>query len=361
MMETTDQDIWDAKRFLEYCAETHPRAQITDYVKRLHQSEFGSDLVIQSEDQSRMALESDLNGLTDKMKRRPYFDPFCGYFCRMNLSVSKILSPELMNRIFVVSAGQVPKGAWFRFEEKLRLFWELCQDRPELFRFSLSEVKEYLKWYRDAGYPRVGHSIEYRKAYEPAYRVVRKEYGRYPTVYAAIENCLRKKGSVNVAIDGSCGAGKAAVAYLISTLFDCNVFHTEDFFLPLDKRTPERMAEAGGILDRERFRKEICEEVRKGRSFSYQPFDCSIMQAGKPVEVQPKKVNIFEGAYSMHSDLRDYYDVKVFLSIPPKAQEAKVLERSGGLMLRRFLEDWIPKENVYFGEMKVKENSDLTF
>lgn len=361
MIYSTDQDVWDVKKFLEYCAESHPRAQLADYMKRLHQSEFGSDRAICGEESSLEEMKADLAGLTEKMKRRPWFEPFCGYFCRMNLSVSKILSPELMTRILIQSSREIPKTAWFRFEEKLRIFWETCRDTPERYRFTTEEAAEYLKWYRDAGYPSVEHSEEYVKAYEPAYRVVRKEYARFPQLYAAMERTLREKGTVNVAIDGNSGAGKSTAAELLSTLFDCNVFHTDDFFLPLEKRTPERMSEVGGNMERERFREEICEKVRKGEPFSYRPFHGSVMSLADPVEVQPKPVNIFEGSYSLHPELREYYDVKVFLSLSPKEQEARILERSGGFMLRRFLEEWIPKENEYFDRMGIREAADLIF
>lgn len=138
MIYSTDQDVWDVKKFLEYCAESHPRAQLADYMKRLHQSEFGSDRAICGEESSLEEMKADLAGLTEKMKRRPWFEPFCGYFCRMNLSVSKILSPELMTRILIQSSREIPKTAWFRFEEKLRIFWETCRDTPERYRFTTS-------------------------------------------------------------------------------------------------------------------------------------------------------------------------------------------------------------------------------
>ncbi len=361
MMNTANQDVWDVKKFLLYCAETHPRAQIQDYVKRLYQSEFGGEHMIIDEEESLCRLREEIAGLTEKQKRRPYFDPFCSQFCRMNLSASKVLSPEMINRIFVVSAREIPRTAWFRFEEKLRLFVETSRDHSELFPFTAEEVEEYLRDYCAKGYRPVSHSEIYRKAYEPAYRVVRKEYGKCLPLYTAIEKCLKEKGSVNVAIEGNCGAGKTEMARLLSTLWDCNVFHADDFFLPMEKRTPERMAEIGGNMDRERFRKEICEQVKTGKPFSYRPFRCSVMDLGEPMAVTPKKVNIFEGSYCMHPELREYYDVKVFLTVSPREQEARILERNGGFMLRRFLEEWIPKENAYFEGMKVREACDLVF
>lgn len=360
-LHTTEQDVLDASLFLTHCAETRPKAQIQDFVKRIYQSEFGGGHMIQNEADSLERLRREIAGLTDKQKRQPYIDAFFGDYCRMNLSVSQLLSPELMNRIFVLSAENVPKGAWFRFEEKLKLLYELCDQRPELFRFTPEQAKEYLIEYKKAGYPAVHHSAEYRKAYEPAYRVVRKEYVRFPELYAAMEQCLREKGSVRVAIDGNSGSGKSTAAKLIASLFDANLFHADDFFLPLEKRTPERLEEVGGNFDRERFREELCEKVKEEKPFSFRPFDCGLMQLGDPVEVSPKKVSIFEGCYCMHPELREYYDVKVFLSVPPGEQQARILKRSGSMMLRRFLDEWIPKENRYFQEMNVREACSLVY
>lgn len=360
-MNTEKQDIWETRKFLLDCAENFPKAQITDYVKHLYQSEFGGEHMITDEKASLAYLKEEMEHLTEKQRKKPYFFSLCGRFCRMNLSAGKVISPEMMNRLFVASSNHVPKAAWFALEEKLKLFLELCRENPKLFPFTPEEVENYIREYKVKGYRPMHHSEEYRKAYEPAYRVILKEYQDYLPLYAAIEKCLREKGKVNVAIDGNSGAGKTFLAGLLTTLFDCNVFHTDDFFLPLDKRTPERLQEVGGNMDRERFRAEICEPVRAGRPFAYRPFDCSKMQLTDEIEVQPKQVNIFEGSYSMHPDLQEYYDIKVFLSVSPAEQSSRILERNGGFMLRRFLEDWIPMENTYFEGMKIREACDLVF
>lgn len=361
MMDTANQDIWDAKDFLIYCAQTHPKAKIDDYMKRLYQSEFGGGYLITDEESSLRTIRKEVAALTERQKRRPYFDPFCSVFCRMNLSISRELSPELIDHIFQISSKRIPKMAWFRFEEKIRLLWELCQERPELFSFTKEQLREYLAEYTRKGYPPVQHSAEYIRAYSPSYRVIRKEYGKYPALYAAIERCLQEKGSVNVAIEGSCCSGKTEAADILSDLFDCNVFHMDDFFVPWNKQTPERMSRLGGSIDWERMRSEVCEKVKEGRPFSYRTFDASVMKMGETIKVQPKKVNVFEGVYSMHPGLRDYYDIKVFLTVPSKEQEARILERNGAFMLRRFLEEWVPMERAFFEGTEAREACDFVF
>ena len=49
------------------------------------------------------------------------------------------------------------------------------------------------------------------------------------------------------------GSGKSVLGQLLSEVYSCNLFHMDDFFLRPEQRTAERLAEAGGNVDRERF------------------------------------------------------------------------------------------------------------
>ena len=66
-----------------------------------------------------------------------------------------------------------------------------------------------------------------------------------------------KKLPVLLAIDGRCGSGKTTLAGMIAQRYRAEVIHMDDFFLQKDQRTPERLAEPGGNVDRERFRQEV--------------------------------------------------------------------------------------------------------
>ena len=66
------------------------------------------------------------------------------------------------------------------------------------------------------------------------------------TVKRQIDTLLEEKNFVIVAIDGKCTSGKTTLAGKLAELYDCNVFHMDDFFLRPEQRTPERFAEVGG-------------------------------------------------------------------------------------------------------------------
>lgn len=178
-------------------------------------------------------------------------------------------------------------------------------------------------------------------------------------IYLRIDDLLTSPGTKIIAIDGNSGAGKSFLACRIADRYDCNVFHMDDFFLPPEKKTADRLAEAGGNVDRERFLKEILNPVRNGAGFVYHRYDCRSLSMQESAIIQPKKLNVVEGAYSMHPDLFPFYDFSIFLGIEAEEQSARILNRSGPLLHKRFLEEWIPLENHYFSELKIKEKCDV--
>ena len=162
-----------------------------------------------------------------------------------------------------------------------------------------------------------------------------------------IDGLLEKKGFVMVAIDGPCTAGKTTLAACLAEIYDCNVFHMDDFFLRPEQRTPPRFAEVGGNVDYERFAQEVLQPLKAGVAFSYRPFDCKTFTLAEPICVIPKKLNIIEGTYSQHPYFDDPYDWKVMLHVTPEIQRERILQRPAHLH-KRFFEEWIPMENSYF-------------
>lgn len=162
---------------------------------------------------------------------------------------------------------------------------------------------------------------------------------------------------VLIAIDGMCASGKTTLCAEIAEKYDCNVFHMDDFFLRPEQRTPERLSEVGGNVDYERFRAEVLEPLMTGLSFSYRPFSCRTMELVDEVHITPKKINIIEGAYCLHPYFGEPYDYTFFMDIEEKEQKKRILERNGEEMYKRFISEWIPKENAYFAAFQI--NSTL--
>lgn len=188
--------------------------------------------------------------------------------------------------------------------------------------------------------------------------VISNEFIPFLPLFAELDKRLAE-GQVKVAIEGGSGSGKTTLGRMLSDIYDCTVFHMDDFFLRPEQRTPERFAEPGGNVDRERFLSEVLQPLSIGEPFSYRKFDCSSMSLGESVTVMPKKLIVTEGAYSMHPELASYYDFSVFLDISPELQKKRITQRNTPSLAERFFNEWIPLEREYFSAMNIKEQCDM--
>ena len=195
------------------------------------------------------------------------------------------------------------------------------------------------------------HSPRYRAAYRPAYRVVLRRYGEALPLLAATEAALAARGRAVIVLDGDCASGKTTLAALLLPLYRCDVIHMDDFFLPFELRTPERMAEPGGNVHYERFQAEVLTGLLAGTPFAYGAFDCHTGKT-RAVTAAPGPVTIIEGSYALHPKFAAAYEalqaVRALLTVDRAEQVERIRRRNGEAMLKRFREEWIPLEIRYF-------------
>ena len=72
--------------------------------------------------------------------------------------------------------------------------------------------------------------------------------------------------------------------------------------------------------------------------------------------IEYKRLNIIEGSYSCHPYFDSPYKLQIFVEADYELQIERIRKRNGEVMLQRFINEWIPKENEYFRKMKIKEN-----
>lgn len=173
-----------------------------------------------------------------------------------------------------------------------------------------------------------------------------------------VERLLAEGRCAFVAIDGPCASGKTVFAASLHERFGGNVLHMDDFFLRPEQRTPERFAEPGGNVDRERFEAEVLKPLAAGKAVRYRPWDCHTGDFATSRSVEPAALTVVEGSYSMHPALRGYYDLTMCLIIDP-SERLRRLEARNPRMLQRFIDEWIPLENRYFESTNTQGSADL--
>lgn len=334
--------------------QTYPEMQLQDLFKLLHQSAFGCEHLVSS-----------LNSATEYIRREyenipPEADAditeLDGSYCRVPLSLlNKGLKAETLGKLFFTSAKKEPDGKT-ELIRKLDVARELIYKK--LLPFSDIEFDEAVSKWSAEGYPAVRHSDIFRQKYHPAYRVISKDYVPFLPLFTELDNRL-EKGALKLCLEGGSASGKSTLASILEKLYDCTVFHMDDFFLRPEQRTPERFAEIGGNIDRERFLSEVIEPLKKGETVCYRKFDCSTMSLCEPVTVSPEKLTVIEGAYSMHPEFSDCYDLSVFISISPELQKERILKRNSPPLAKRFFEEWIPLETKYFTSWDIPGKCDM--
>lgn len=368
---------------------SHPHMQIQDMVKLIYQSEFAGGHLISNKNDSLTMLQDELNSIykpkkqddlqstnelqlqdTSQSSQEPQsayesqsiFEYIGNAIYRLNIvpAVKSGLSFTTINNFFVFTANN-KKGTMESFENKLNILLESCNEN--LLPYDKNEVNSYLLNYKSKGYKAVSHTDTYRSIYYPAYRIVSKDFVTYYEVFSNIDilmnNLSKENDYLTVAIDGMSSSGKTTLANLLQDIYDCNVFHMDDYFLPPDLKTEERLKEIGGNVDYARFKAEVISGLKSGNSFTYNIYNCQVQKLVDEITVTPKKLNIIEGSYSMHPTLIHNYDLKVFLKLDPERQSQRILERNGKFMHGKFTQLWIPFENKYFEGFKIQEKSDI--
>lgn len=179
------------------------------------------------------------------------------------------------------------------------------------------------------------------------------------TILRSIKQTDPPKRPYIIAIDGRCGAGKSTIAARLAEELNATLFHMDDYFLRPEQRTPERFSTPGENIDHERFLKEILIPLKEGRTITYSPYSCTTQTLLDPITVTPADIVIVEGSYALHPTLRAYYDLRVFLTLFPREQEARIRARNGDAIWPMFKNRWIPMEEAYHIYCEVEKYSDL--
>ena len=354
MEENTAKNKNTKELIIEHCLK-YPKLQITDVFKYLHQSSFGCEHLAPSEKNVANYIKDEysaLNGTySDTVERLD------GAYSRVFLScLDDGVTPETLGKLFCRSARHEPNGEK-ELLGKITAVRELIDEGR--LPFSREEFVKALDNWSKKGYPAVHHSDVFRSEYSPSYRVISNEYVVFLPIFSKIDRAL-SIGKTIIAIEGGSASGKTTLAKMLEDIYGCTVFHMDDFFLRPEQRTPERFAEAGGNVDRERFLSEVLKPYSEGKTVLYKRFDCGTQTLCEPIPVTPQPLTVVEGAYSMHPVLSPYYTFSVFLDIDQQYQRERINKRNTPQLAKRFFNEWIPLEHKYFSEMNIKEKCTLT-
>lgn len=182
-----------------------------------------------------------------------------------------------------------------------------------------------------------------------------------------MEESQKNNRRLLIVIDGKCSSGKTTLSERLGERYGCNVFHIDDFYLPIVMQTPEVMKEPGGNINYDRFIAEIMAPLTSDSTVVYRPFLCMEQEYAPGVSLKRTGVNVIEGTYSCHPVLREIYAkltgwevITLFMDIDDRNQRDRVRGRVGQLRFKLFEDKWIPREREYFSAYSVWEYCDYS-
>lgn len=187
-------------------------------------------------------------------------------------------------------------------------------------------------------------------------------------ILGRMEEAQKNNRRLLLVIDGKCGSGKTTLSERLGERYGCNVFHIDDFYLPIVMQTPEIMKEPGGNINYDRFIAEIMAPLTADNAVVYRPFLCMEQEYDSVVSLKKTGVNVIEGTYACHPVLREIYAkltdwevITLFMDIDDRNQRDRVRGRVGELRFKLFEDKWIPRERDYFSAYSVRNTAITVF
>lgn len=146
----------------------YPLCEARDIIKLIYQNEFGNGHMLASKNKIISMIELEYN---KSLIPYPLFESIGNHYYRLNLSKAKDLDipPSLIANVFIDSS-KYGNGNKDMFCLKVEAFIDLC----EHYAINKDDALSIFNYIKENNYCPISHSERYKKAYMPAYRLVRK-------------------------------------------------------------------------------------------------------------------------------------------------------------------------------------------
>lgn len=327
--------------------KSYPTSEPRDLGKLAYQSEFGPEHIIES---AELACENIVRELSEMaLPCSPEKPEYIGgglYRVPLSLVKTKYQAGIFAKMMLLTAAAH--KGSREGIIQKAQLLRSL----------DIEGMEAWLKDWESKGYCSLRHSDAYRGAYKPHYRLLDARFVQMLPFILGLCSGLEAGKRLTVSIDGRCGSGKTSLAELLSALFDCNVIHMDDYYLPPYRRKENWRQIPGGNIDFQRLKEELLEPASKLLDAQYNAYSCQYGSMSPKAFDSSLPLTIVEGSYSQHPELRDFYDLTLFINLAEELRIERLKLREGDYF-SEFERTWIPAEEFYLKSCAIEEKADF--
>ena len=165
--------------------------------------------------------------------------------------------------------------------------------------------------------------------------------------------------AVRVGIDGPGASGKSTLAAgLVEVLPEAVLVEGDDFYRP--ESDPKRSeVEVAGLFDLPRLASQVLIPHSLGRELQHQRYNWESGVLGDWVRNDGSGPLIVEGVYSTHQSLRDFYDLRIWVTAPRAVRLARGIELDGEEARSRWVDVWMPVEDHYIADQAPHDHAHL--
>lgn len=179
-------------------------------------------------------------------------------------------------------------------------------------------------------------------------------------IYKKFLNKKENNKTLLIGIDGGGGAGKSTFAERIREVdpYNVTVVHMDDFY----KTSIQRLVtdiEIGGLWDCARIKRQVLAPLKNEQNTKYQIYDWDLDELTEWKYIYPGGVVIVEGCYSLIQELKNYYDVKIWIDTPPEQRLLRGIKRDGNEKRYLWENVWMPAEEFYMNTQQPMMDVDM--
>jgi uridine kinase len=198
-----------------------------------------------------------------------------------------------------------------------------------------------------------------------------KDCGVARSVGRIIEAILAAREPVLVGIDGQGGAGKSVLARMLARRLPVSsaVVEGDDFYSDLDREVRAAFSPSEAYERNFDWRRLLDQVLLPARGavtqLRYQRYDWDLGRRGEWVELPLPVVVIVEGVYTLRRQLRDVFDIKVWVDAPKDVRHLRMRARHEGYddaarhLADRLIDAWEAAEAAYITEERPRDHADI--
>ena len=168
-------------------------------------------------------------------------------------------------------------------------------------------------------------------------------------ILSAISTASEGRIVTLVGIDGPGGSGKSTLArHLRDGADGIKIVEGDDFYRPMPEADRVALSAREGYernFDWERLREQVLAPLRSHNSARFQRYDWPSASLAEWHDVAAEGIVIVEGVYALRPQLRDFYDLTLFVDTPREERVRRMLDRNADDSER--ITRWMAAEDWY--------------